>query len=204
MKIVLATSNRNKIEEIKELLKAPGLEIVSPAAFGSSPPVAEEDGKTFMENARKKAIATAQWSGMLTLADDSGLVVDALEGEPGIRSARFAGPDGDTDANNALLLERMKDVPDGQRSARFLCVVCLASPLGVTWEAEGTVEGSITRKRIGKKGFGYDPIFFYDPAGVTFAQMDPEKKNSVSHRAVAIKALARRIPEIKEELEKLS
>jgi len=86
----------------------------------------------------------------------------------------------------------MKDIPEGQRSARFLCVVCLASPLGRKWETEGTVEGRITRKKVGKEGFGYDPVFYYDSAGMTFAQMDPKKKNSVSHRAAAIKALAKK------------
>ena len=204
MKILLATNNQNKIKEIRDILERPGLEIFPLDHLEGEPPKIVEDGKTFLANARKKALAIAEWAGMLALADDSGLIVDALGGEPGVISSRYSGKEGDSIANNALLLERMEDVPDKERTARFLCVICLALPGARTWEADGTVEGMITRKKQGSGGFGYDPVFFYKPAGMTFAQMEPEEKNTVSHRARAITAMAKRIPDIEEELEKLS
>ena len=204
MKIILATNNQNKIKEIREILERPGIEVFPLDHIEGQPPQIVEDGKTFLANARKKALAIAEWAGMPALADDSGLIVDALGGEPGVVSSRYAGIEGDSVTNNNLLLERMEKVSDGQRTARFLCVICLAKPSGRTWETDGTVEGWITREKRGTGGFGYDPIFLYKPAGMTFAQMGSREKNTVSHRARAITAMARRIPNIQEELEKLS
>ncbi len=204
MKILLATKNQSKIKEIRDILERPGLEVFPLDYLEGEPPEVIEDGKTFLANARKKALAIAEWSGMPALADDSGLIVDALGGEPGIRSSRYAGTDGDSAANNTLLLKRMEDVPDEKRTARFLCVICLAMPGGRTWETDGTVEGRITREKQGAGGFGYDPVFFYEPAGMTFGRMGPDEKNAVSHRARAITAMARRIPDIEENLENLS
>ncbi len=204
MKIVLATNNKNKVEEIREILERPGLEILSLNHVEGEPPEVVEDGKTFLENARKKALAIAEWAGMPALADDSGLIVDALGGEPGVVSSRYAGKEGDSVANNALLQEKMEDVPDNRRTARFLCVICLATPSGRMWETDGIVEGWITREKRGTGGFGYDPVFLYKPSGMTFAQMGSREKNTVSHRARAITAMARKIPDIQEELENLS
>jgi len=204
MKIIFATNNQNKIKEIREILERPGIEVFPLDHIEGQPPQIVEDGKTFLANARKKALAIAEWAGMPALADDSGLIVDALGGEPGVVSSRYAGIEGDSVTNNNLLLERMEKVPDGQRTARFLCVICLATPGGRTWETDGTVEGWITREKRGTGGFGYDPIFLYKPAGMTFAQMGSREKNTVSHRARAITAMAKRITDIQEELEKLS
>jgi len=204
MKIILATNNQNKIKEIREILERLGIEVFPLDHIEGQPPQIVEDGKTFLANARKKALAIAEWAGMPALADDSGLIVDALGGEPGVVSSRYAGIEGGSVANNNLLLEKMEKVPDGQRNARFLCVICLATPSGRTWETDGTVEGWITREKRGTGGFGYDPVFLYKPAGMTFAQMGSREKNTVSHRARAITAMAKRITDIQEELEKLS
>lgn len=202
MKIVLATLNPGKIAEISTILSDLGIEIVSPDGLESEFPEVIEDGDTFAANAEKKALAVARWAGMPALADDSGLVVPALGGEPGVHSSRYAGEDGNSEANMALLLERMKEVFEGERLAHFVCILVLAAPDGRTWQTGGRVDGLITFEKRGDGGFGYDPIFFYVPANKTFAQMDIGEKNLVSHRHRALGAFGKLWEGIREELEK--
>ncbi len=154
----------------------------------------EEDGQTFTENARKKALGYAKQTGLWAIADDSGLVIDALDGAPGVHSARFCGA---KDKNRTLIdhrniakvLDLMKNTPAEERTARFVCCLCLASPDEVLFETKGTVEGMITTEEIGQGGFGYDPIFMVKDLGQTAAQLPPDQKNQVSHRGNAIKKL---------------
>jgi XTP/dITP diphosphohydrolase len=156
----------------------------------------EEDGATFAENACKKATEYAKATGLWTIADDSGLVVDALAGEPGVKSARFSGerlPGEERTLidhrNIAKVLELLKDVPKEKRTARFVCCLCLASPQEILIETQGTLEGLITDREIGSNGFGYDPIVFVPGANKTVAQMTAEEKNAVSHRGNALRKL---------------
>ena len=193
-KILVATTNPGKIAEIGAMLGGQmnwlGLADVGPVAEIA------EDGATFAENARKKALGYAKASGLWTIADDSGLVVDALGGAPGVKSARFSGekPHGADRAlidhqNMAKVLDLLKAVPEERRTARFVCCLCLAGPEKVLIETEGTVEGLITDKEIGKNGFGYDPIFFVPRLKKTVAQLSREEKNAISHRGNAIRKL---------------
>lgn len=191
MKIVLATQNSGKIAEIKTILQTLDIEILSLDDVPGEAPDVVEDCDTFAANAEKKALAVARWAGMPALADDSGLVVAALNGEPGVHSSRYAGEDGNSEANMALLLERMKDVHEGERLAYFVCVLVLAVPDGRTWQTGGRVDGLITFEKKGDGGFGYDPIFFYIPADRTFAQMWAEEKNRISHRHRALEAFGK-------------
>ena len=185
--IVLATGNQNKIREIRELLKDFPVQIKSIADFGPMPePV--EDGATFDDNAYKKALHYAKVLGLPCLADDSGLVVEALNGRPGVFSARYAGP-GATDWDNCdKLLNEMAGQTN--RAAHFVCVLSLATPTGpaLTWEAR--CDGEITTERRGESGFGYDPIFFYPPFGKTFAEVSMVEKSKVSHRGKALAEFA--------------
>ena len=201
MKILLATSNPGKIAEIKFILGGLDIEVLSLEDLPGDPPDVIEDGDTFEANAQKKALAMAKWAGMPALADDSGLVVPVLGGDPGVHSSRYAGEDGNSEANMALLLERMKTVPEAERLAYFVCVLALASPDGRTWQTGGRVDGLITFEKRGDGGFGYDPIFFYLPADKTFAQMGSEEKNRFSHRHRALEAFGKAWPEIAKELE---
>ena len=195
MKFVLATHNKGKLSEFKKLLLFPGIDIISmndiPQLRGLK---IEEDGKTFMENAIKKAISVAKKSGYPGIADDSGLVVYALGGRPGIHSARFAGKDASDIENNLKLLKEMKGLDD--RRAAFVCVIALAFPAGKTFTYEGRCEGIITKQPVGDKGFGYDPLFYYPPSSKTFAQMSMDEKNRISHRAKAIQRLKEELPKI--------
>ena len=200
MKILLATSNPGKIAEIKSILGGLDIEVLSLEDLPGDPPVVIEDDDTFEANAQKKALAVARWAGMLALADDSGLVVPVLGGDPGVHSSRYAGEDGNSEANMALLLERMKTVPEAERLAYFVCVLALASPDGRYWQTGGRVDGLITFEKIGDGGFGYDPIFFYIPADKTFAQMGPEEKNRFSHRHRALEAFGKMWNGIRQEL----
>ena len=200
MKIILATQNSGKVAEIKAILKALDVEVVSLDDVPGDSPDVIEDGDTFEANAKKKALAVARWAGMPALADDSGLVVPALGGDPGVHSSRYAGEDGNSEANMALLLERMKEVPEAERLAYFVCALVLASPDGRTWQTGGRVDGLITFEKIGDGGFGYDPIFFYIPADKTFAQMGPEEKNRFSHRHRALEAFGKMWNGIRQEL----
>lgn len=185
MKLMLATQNPKKLKEIKDLLDFPGLEVVSALDLPDIPPI-EEDGVTFHENAVKKAVTMARLTGCWALADDSGLEVEALNGAPGVHSARYAGEPVKYSANNAKLLAALKG--ETNRRARFRCVLALASPGGEARCVEGTCEGTILEALKGRKGFGYDPLF--QPSGYTqsFAEMDSGEKNRISHRGRALAA----------------
>ena len=183
-RLLIATGNPGKLRELRELLSGIPFDILSPADAGVETNV-REDGNTYEENAILKADALAQRSKLITLADDSGLEVDALGGEPGIRSARFGGS-GITDAQrNTILLERLKDVPFQQRTARFRCTMAIADPDGNVKTCDGVCEGLIALKPAGGLNFGYDPIFFLPGLGKTMAELPVEIKNQISHRALA-------------------
>jgi XTP/dITP diphosphohydrolase len=184
--LVLATRNKGKIEEFKTLFSGFSIGIKSLNDFGPTPePV--EDGKTFEDNAYKKAHFTARVLGFPALADDSGLVVEALGGKPGVLSARYAGEGARDEAKILKLLKAMEGVSN--RKAAFECVIAIAVPRGPALIYEGRCEGEIAREPMGNNGFGYDPIFFYEPSGKTFAQMSQEEKNRVSHRGKAMAKL---------------
>ena len=183
-KLLIATRNSGKVNEYRELLGAIPYQLTSLHQEGITVEV-EETGASYEENARLKAEAYAQASGLLTLADDSGIEVDALGGAPGYRSARYGGP-GLTDAERVqLLLRNVEGVPDAERSGRFVCTIALAEPDAPTRVVTAAVEGVVTNAPQGDSGFGYDPIFFYPPFGKTFAQIPQLQKNAVSHRAQA-------------------
>ena len=184
--IILATKNRGKIREFKELLSGFDAEIKSLLDFGPIPDIIE-DGDTFEDNAYKKAHETARMLGFPALADDSGLVVEALHGEPGVRSARYAGPQASDRENNLKLLEAMKGQEN--RNAAFECVMAIAVPRGPALIYEGRCEGQISTELSGDHGFGYDPLFFYPPLKRTFANLSLTEKNSVSHRGRAMAEL---------------
>ncbi len=186
--IVLATSNKNKLREIKELLQGFPVTIKSLDDFGPMPE-AIEDGDTFDDNAYKKALHYAKVLGLPCLADDSGLVVDALDGRPGVYSARYAGPDATDWKNCEKLLGEMAEKTN--RSAHFVCVLSLATPAGPALTWEGRCDGEILKERRGESGFGYDPIFFYPAFGRTFAEVTLAEKSSVSHRGRALAEFAK-------------
>lgn len=184
MRLLIATHNPGKLIEYEELLAGLPFELVTLDDVEIREDV-EETGSSFAENARLKALAYARESKLLTLADDSGLEVDALGGEPGIYSKRYAGDDA-TDAKRInFLLHRMKDVPMEARLARFRCVIAIAAPDGQVWESEGTAEGDILFEPRGANGFGYDPVFYFPRLGKTMAELPPAQKNKISHRARA-------------------
>ncbi len=185
-KLVLATGNRNKVQEIKDLLQGLPLEVLTLKDYPGLV-LPEEDRSTFAGNAVKKAETVSRATGELALADDSGLAVDALGGRPGVHSARYAGEDGNYEANNLLLLKELKGVPMEQRSASFICAIAVAVPGDQTHILEESCPGRITLSLQGKGGFGYDPLFFYEAAGKTFAEMSAEEKNKVSHRGKALR-----------------
>lgn len=185
-KIVLATGNRGKAREISSLAKGTQITFVSLADIPDAPDV-EEDGETFEDNALKKARELARFTGLPALADDSGLCVDALEGRPGVLSARYAGENASDEDRLTKLLDELENVPDKDRTARFECVVALVRPDGKSILFKGKVEGVIVRQPKGHNGFGYDPVFFYAPAGRTFAEMSESEKNLVSHRGEALR-----------------
>ena len=187
VKLVLASRNRGKLKELKALLNGRGFEVISLDSFEGLPEI-PETGTTFKENAVIKAREAARMTGNICLADDSGLEVDYLHGAPGVFSSRFAGPQKDDSANNEKLLKLLEGVPREHRTARFKCVVAVASPDGYVVETvEGVCEGSIGFEPKGNHGFGYDPIFIVADKGCTMAELDPEIKNSISHRAKALK-----------------
>ena len=184
--IVAATGNRHKVQEMQEILAERGYNVVSAQEMGGMPDVVEDAG-TFEGNATKKALETARFLNCTVLADDSGLEVLALNGEPGVYSARYAGEGGNDGRNLRKLLDKMRDVTD--RRARFVCVIVVASPDGVIATSRGEVYGRIALEAAGEGGFGYDPGFIPDGYDKTFGQLPPEVKNSLSHRANALKAL---------------
>jgi XTP/dITP diphosphohydrolase len=203
-KILVATTNPGKIAEMRAMLGGGvrwlGLADIEPIGE------IEEDGATFAENARKKALGYARACGLWTVADDSGLVIDALDGAPGVKSARFSGDKlpGDERTlidhrNIAKVLKLLQGVPSEKRTARFVCRLCLASPQKVLLETEGSLEGIITTREIGENGFGYDPILFVPHLNKTVAQLSSEEKNAISHRGNAIRKL---VPLLEELLEK--
>ncbi|GAA3471034.1 RdgB/HAM1 family non-canonical purine NTP pyrophosphatase [Nonomuraea roseola] len=187
MRIVLATRNAGKIVELRRILG--GFDVVGLEEFPEIGEVAET-GLTFAENALLKAHAVAQGSGLPAVADDSGLCVDALNGMPGVFSARWSGRHGDDDANLDLLLAQVSDVPDERRTAHFTCSAALALPSGEERVVEGVLQGSLLRQRRGVNGFGYDPIFVPDSESRTTAEMSAEEKDAISHRGRAFRALA--------------
>jgi len=187
IKLLVATNNRGKVREYAELLDDLPVRLTFPAQEGLSLEV-DETGETFAENAILKARAFAEASGLLTLADDSGLEVDALDGAPGVRSARYAGPGASDEDRYRLLLRRLAGVPAEGRTARFRCVVALATPEGEVQTAEGRCEGVIGFEPRGTHGFGYDPVFYMPDRGRTMAELLPEVKNRISHRARAARA----------------
>lgn len=197
IRVVFATGNAHKVGEVQRILDAvdAGIEVLSLAGWPDAPnPV--EDGETFAANALIKARAIAAHTGLPTIADDSGICVDALNGMPGIFSARWSGAHGQDVANLQLLLGQMHEVPDARRGAHFLCAAALVTPDGVERVVEGTVEGSLTREPAGAGGFGYDPIFRPHGYDITTAELDAEHKNAISHRGAAFRALAPIIVEI--------
>lgn len=183
-KLLLATNNKGKVREYKSLLPGIPYEIVTPAERGITTEV-DETGISFEENARLKATTLAKESGLLSLADDSGLEVDALGGEPGPLSARYAGEGASDIERINYLLARLKDVPEEKRTARFRCVIAIAAPDGTVEFCSGECRGVITTEPMGSHGFGYDPVFYLPALGKTMAELPPEEKNKISHRARA-------------------
>ncbi len=207
-KLLVATTNPGKMAELSAMLSdlADQIEWHSLRDFPDAQEV-EEDGATFAENAAKKALGYAQQTGLWTLADDSGLVVDALNGQPGIHSARFAAENGGTlprcqqdIKNNQKLLSLLKGIPQHQRSARFVCCMCLASPQEILIQTEGKIEGQIIDTPQGSNGFGYDPLFFVPALGKTTAQLDSSHKNIISHRGQAVEKLKPLLQKVLEEI----
>ena len=182
--LLLATTNRHKLEEYRAIFSDLPFTLLSPYDVHLDIHV-EETGATFAENAELKARANAQASGLLALADDSGLEIDALGGAPGVYSARFAGQETSYEERFRLILERLRDVPVEQRTARFRCAIAIAEPAGYCHLVEGVIEGVIAGSPRGNQGFGYDPIFLVPEVGKTFAELAPEQKNRISHRGRA-------------------
>lgn len=190
-KVVVASRNSHKLRELGRMLPQVELLSLEKAAPGTGD--LKEEGENFADNAISKAKQALALTGMPVLADDSGLEVDALGGAPGVHSARFSGVHGDTAANNALLLKKLKDVPDKNRGARFRCVIAYAEPGDKNpfiRTFEGTCEGRIARQAQGQGGFGYDPLFLLPDRGLTVAQLKPEAKDAISHRGQATAKLA--------------
>lgn len=195
MKVVLASKNKHKLVEISRILEKLDIQLVLQSELGVDVDV-EETGTTFEENSFLKAEAVMKATGLPALADDSGIAVDALNGEPGIYSARYGFDDSLDDWGRLLLLlKNTEHVPDDQRQARFVCVITLVTPQGEVIQARGEAHGELLREAAGEGGFGYDPIFYYPPFGKTFAEITAEEKNQVSHRAVALKAMYEKLKE---------
>ena len=187
MKVVLASKNKHKLEEISQITKLFDIELILQSELGVDIDV-EETGTTFEENSLLKARAVMEATGLPALADDSGIAVDALNGEPGVYSARYGFDESLDDWGRLLLLlKNTEHVPDGQRQAKFVCVISFVTPDGAVIQARGEIHGELTRQARGEGGFGYDPIFYYPPLGKTTAEMTPEEKNAVSHRGNALK-----------------
>lgn len=208
MHILVASSNPHKVHEIQAVLEPMGIDVRGLDSLTQIPPEPVEDGDTFEANARIKAVVYALATGQLCLADDSGLEVDALGGDPGVYSARYAEREGvqlpgsaqraeRDEANNALLLEKLHDVPLAQRTARFVCAMCLADANGqVRAETRGTFEGVILDEPRGSNGFGYDPLLLVPELGLTSAELSPQGKNARSHRGQAVREMATQLPRL--------
>lgn len=204
-KLLLATENLHKVREFQQLLSDWQIYSLKDFPQLQLPP---EDGETFQENALIKALAAAEQSGLPALADDSGLVVEALGGAPGVHSARFAGEEKDDAANNARLLQLMADIPPEERQAAFCCVVALAFPDGAFYTTQGRCQGQIARVPAGEGGFGYDCLFYLPEEKRTMAQLSAKEKNALSHRGQAARGMAKRLEKLKslldEEEERIS
>lgn len=193
MKVILASKNQHKLTELSSILSKLGFEIALESDYGLDIEV-EETGVTFEENSLLKAEAVMKASGMPVLADDSGLMVDALSGAPGVYSARYGNKGSDSE-RTAYLLENMKDVPDTQRGAKFVCVITCLFPDGRKIVARGECPGVIARAPKGENGFGYDPVFYLPEYGMTYAELPAEQKNAISHRARALQDFCRKYQE---------
>ena len=195
MKVVLASKNKHKLVEISKITEKFGIELVLQSELGIDIDV-EETGTTFEENSFLKADAVMKATGLPALADDSGIAVDALNGEPGVYSARYGFDDTlDDRGRMMLLLKNTQQVPDGQRQAKFVCVITFITPDGDTIQARGEIHGELTREPKGTNGFGYDPIFYYPPLGMTTAELPSEIKNQVSHRGNALNLFYQKLKE---------
>ena len=195
MKVVLASKNKHKLVEISKITEKFGFDLVLQSELGVDVDV-EETGTTFEENSFLKAEAVMKATGLPALADDSGICVDALNGEPGVYSARYGFDDTLDDWGRLeLLLKNTEHVPDGQRQAQFVAVITMVTPEGEVIQARGEIHGELTREARGENGFGYDPIFYYPPMGMTTAEMPSESKNEVSHRGNALKAFYEKLKE---------
>ena len=195
MKVVLASKNKHKLAEISKITEKFGIELILQSELGIDLDV-EETGTTFEENSFLKAEAVMKATGLPALADDSGIAVDALNGAPGIYSARYGFDESLDDWGRLLLLlKNTEHVPDGQRQAQFVCVITMVTPDGQVIQARGEIHGELTRQARGENGFGYDPIFFYPPLGKTTAELSPEEKNEVSHRGNALKLFYEKMKE---------
>jgi XTP/dITP diphosphohydrolase len=205
VKLLLASNNPKKLAELQRILAGLEITFILPKDAGGLPEVVE-DASSFAGNAARKAAAAARAKGLWALADDSGLLVDALDGAPGVLSARFAGAHGDDAANNALLLEILRGVPPERRGARFVCALALARPDGsIALQVQGTARGRILERARGTRDFGYDPLFLFTEPGFAeteqgFAELEPEQKAEVSHRGRALREFARRLPGVLREV----
>ena len=202
-KLILATRNKGKLKEIQVLLSDLDIDIMSLDEAENAPHVVE-DGKTFMENAFKKAKVIAEATGIIALADDSGLEVDALNGAPGVHSARYSGENTSDASNNEKLLAELKGVSSGKRSAHFSCVIVVYHPSGRWISTEDRCEGEIAMNPSGNQGFGYDPVFYIPSIKCTMAQLSPEAKNSLSHRGKALEKMKAELPNFLDLLESRS
>ena len=194
MKVVLASKNPHKLVEISQITEAFGFDLVLQSELGLDMDV-EETGTTFEENSLQKARAVMEATGLPALADDSGIAVDALDGAPGVYSARYGDPGLDDRGRMMLLLENTEQVPEGQRQAQFVCVITFVDPDGTVIQARGEIHGELTREPRGENGFGYDPIFYYPPFGKTTAEVPSEMKHQVSHRGNALRVLREKLKE---------
>ena len=194
--LLFGTTNQGKLDEVQSYLEGLPLKILTPRSLGNWP-VIVEDGASYEDNALKKARTLAEYSGLMTLADDSGLEVDALNGAPGVYSARYCGEDGNDEKNNQKLLAELTRVAEEKRTARFVCVLALCAPKSQgakEWLVRESCEGRIAFSPMGQNGFGYDPIFFYPPLAKTFGEIDRQAKTAVSHRGKALERLAQLLP----------
>ncbi len=197
MKVILASKNPHKLTELSVILSQHGFEIALESEYGLDIDV-DETGTTFEENSLLKAEAVMKASGLPVLADDSGLMVDALDGAPGVYSARYGHKSSDGE-RTAFLLENMKDVPDEKRTAKFVCVITCLWPDGRKIVARGECPGVITREVHGENGFGYDPVFYLPELGMTYAELPSEQKNAISHRARALQEFCRKYQQMQEK-----
>lgn len=192
MKIIIATHNKHKLQEMSRILSPMGYEVITDRDLGIELTDAEENGKTFLDNARIKAESGCKESGLPCIADDSGLCVDALDGAPGVFSARYSGVHGDDDGNNKKLLSELDGVPTEKRTAHFACAICVSFPDGSEVTATGKCEGYIGYEKKGTNGFGYDPLFMVGDRSL--AEMTAEEKDAISHRGNALKELQKILP----------